>query len=151
VIKKLALVCIFFIGGTTCFGQADSSLCPKHIEAPEYSAIARTAHMVGKFAVKISVDADGKVSSAEIEDLGIDSASQILGQASVMNARRWTFEKPPRAPYDLTIKYEYGFDKSLPVDHGDRPITKVILDLPNHVSIVSNDRIIMTDDSKSKN
>jgi TonB family protein len=149
VIKKLALVCIFSIGGTTCFGQADSSLCPKHIEAPEYPAIARTAHIVGQVAVKLTIDADGKVSSAEI--VNEDLATKLLQRNSRDNATKWTFEKPSHAPFDLTITYEYGFDKSLPVDHGDRPITKVILDLPNHVSILSNDRVMVTYDSKSKN
>ncbi len=147
--KKLALVLMFLASAITCFGQADNLLCPKHIEAPEYPAIARIAHIVGRVAVKLTVDADGNVSSAEI--VNEDPATKLLQRNSRENATKWTFEKPPHAPFDLTITYEYRLDESLPVDPGDRPITKVILDLPNHVSIVSNDRITMTDDSKSKN
>lgn len=145
--RKLGLFCIFFASGITCLGQADNLLCPKHIEAPEYPTIARTAHVVGQVAVKLTIDPDGNVSSAEI--VNEDLATRLLQRNSRENATKWTFEKPSHAPFDITITYEYKFDKSLPVDHGDRPITRVMLDLPNHVSILSNERMIV--DSKSKN
>lgn len=148
--KLTSLISLMLIAGT-CLAQTNPLLCPKHIEVPQYSVVAWTARMTGKFDVKVSLDSEGKVSSADIENLGIDSASQILGHASIRNAKQWTFEKPPYSPYKITITYEYGFDKSLPIDRqGERQITKVLIDLPNRVSILSNQRIVVAYGSKTK-
>jgi len=116
---------------------------------PEYPPIARTAHIVGQVGVKLTIDADGNVSDVQV--VSEEPYPRLLWRSTVDNARKWTFEKPVRAPYELTITYEYGFDKSLPVNHGDGPpIMKVVLDLPNHVSILSNERVVVAADSKMK-
>ena len=127
---------VFFFAGT-CFGQVGEPLCPKHIETPVYPSIAQTANVTGKVSVALTIDADGNV--ADVKATTTESnvpASHLLEAMTVTNIRRWTFAKPPVAPYKQTIVYDYEIDKSVP---SDGP-TKVSFDLPEHVTIVASGR-----------
>ena len=124
-----------FVG--TCFGQAGEQLCPKHIETPVYPSIAQIANVTGKVSVALTIDADGKVAAVEAATTEPNvPASHLLEAMTVTNIRRWTFAKPPVAPYKQTIVYDYEIEKSVPLDGP----TKVSFDLPEHVTIVASGR-----------
>ena len=117
-----------------CFGQEPLKLCPRHIEQQVYPPLARTAHLVGKISVAMTIDAEGEVIYAKAVTDGqdpFDTGIRVLNSASERNALRWTFEKPPRAPYEQTIVFEYKMDTTR---HGF--VTDVTFDFPDHVTLV---------------
>jgi TonB family protein len=152
--KKLIFSgCLLFLSALSCMGQTQQPLCPKHIETPIYPAIAKTAHISGKVVLTLTIDADGKVSDAKVMNEGSGSTN-LLGVGAVANIRLWTFAKPPSAPYVQTIVYDYEFDESLPPEGGPSSlpaITKVNFDLPDHVAILTNLRIIDVSRSREHN
>jgi TonB family protein len=119
----------------TCFGQVGEALCPRHIETPTYPPIARWTNLTGKVTLTLTIDADGKVTDAEAVTTESNvSGSKALEGGTVANIRRWTFAKPPSAPYQQRIVYDYEIDKSLPLDGP----TTVTFDLPERVAIVTS-------------
>ncbi len=138
---------LFFLAGT-CFGQGGEPLCPKHIETPVYPSIAQIANVTGKVSVALTIDADGKV--ADVKATTTESnvpASHLLEATTVTNIRRWTFARPPLAPYKQTILYDYEIDKSVPLDGP----TKVTFDLPERVTIVASGRSAQPSGSTERN
>jgi hypothetical protein len=75
------------------------------------------------------------------------AVSHLLEATTVTNIRRWTFAKPPLAPFKRTIVYEYEIDTSVPLDGP----TNVAFDLPERVTIVASDRSVQTSSSTKKN
>jgi TonB family protein len=146
-LRKLTPVCLIFLLAGACFGQASGPLCPKHIETPVYPPIARAAHLTGETLLLLTIDADGGVKEVKAAS---SNTSAVLSESALGNIRHWTFVKPPIAPYTETIIYDYEFDGSLPGDNGSNPITKVVFDLPNRVTIATNLRFIDTDKSKKQ-
>src|SRR5271170_8132371 len=55
-----------FLLAFPCMSQTQESLCPKHIETPEYASIARTAHISGVVVMTLTIDAEGKVSDVKV-------------------------------------------------------------------------------------
>ncbi len=126
----------------SCFGQ---SLCPRHIEMPAYPPEAAIGALQGKVTLTVTVDTDGNVKKVDaLSDTG------LLQKSAIENMRHWTFEKPPSAAVTQVITYEYKFDDSLPLNDHQNPITKVIIDLPNRVSILHNLSVINPSLSKKK-
>lgn len=122
-----ALICLVFCSAISCFAQSQQPLCPRHIETPTYPPIARGAHVSGKVILKITIDADGKVSDAEVTNTGVN----LLRQGAIDNVRQWTFEKPPVAPYTETLTFDYELVPQLGMP------SKATFDLPDHVTIVA--------------
>jgi hypothetical protein len=121
--------------------QARQPLYPKHIESPSYRPIAKAAHVHGEVTLATTIDADGRVSEVKDATNFNQTPSGLLQISAIENLRLWTFEKPSLAPHAQTITYDYEFDPSLPPEEYnlDLPsITKVVLDLPSHVSILTN-------------
>jgi len=140
--KKFLCGLVSLFAAYTGFGQtAQESLCPKHIETPVYSAIARVAHVSGKVILALTIDANGNVSDAKVTNEN-DKGVKLLELNATANARLWTFAMPPRAPFTDTIVYDFELDDSLPGDDGSHPITKVTYDLPGRVLISANVRFI---------
>ena len=56
--KKGSLVVLFlwFLAG--CSGRTQRFLCPRHIETPTYSALAKTAHVSGTVVLTLTIDAN---------------------------------------------------------------------------------------------
>jgi TonB family protein len=130
----------------SCFGQDQIPLCPKHIESPGYPRIARVAHVTGKLVLSVTIDADGNVADAELTN-----ESRLMGllkKAALSNLRRWTFTRPPSAPYKETIVYDYEIDDALPVDD---PNTYVKFDLPDRVTIATSRLSVQTSRPTNKN
>jgi TonB family protein len=142
--RAITLGCLLLTTTPICFGQAQEALCPKHIETPVYPQIARTAHITGKVVLKLTIDSDGKVTDAETTN--DDKWVPLLKRSTMDNIRRWTFAKPPSAPYTDTIVYDYELDATLK-DYE----TKVVYDLPDRVSIFAGVATIQPSISKSKN
>jgi TonB family protein len=141
-VKNAALGFVLFCLCEAGFGQTQGALCPRHIETPEYPQVARIAHVTGKITLTVTIDAEGNVKQAEAA--GGKSAEQkhpMLGKYAVENMRHWTFVKPRSAPYTFVFVYDFEFDESLPAAGGPHSlpsITKVNIDLPDRVTILSN-------------
>ena len=150
--KKSIVTSLFFLVTTISVGQTQPAICPKHIETPEYPPLARQTRMLGEIALSVTIDADGRVESVKVllPD-GKQKPYQFLQNAAIENMQRWTFTKPPFAPYTEVIVYDYGDDPSLPPSGGPKNLpvlTRVLVDLPDRVSILTNIPIINTDESK---
>ena len=149
--KQVALGCLLLCSAAVCFGQGTEALYPRHIEAPDYPPVARAAHVTGKITLTVTIDAEGKVENVEAtsEDPR-QRAHPLLQRYAVENMRHWTFAKPSAVPYMETIVYDYELDTDLPSEGGPRSlpaITKVNFDLPDHVTILTNVRMIETSSS----
>ena len=113
----------------TTLSFADSrSVCPKHIEIPVYSPIARAAHVSGEVVVRVTMDANGRVTRAEAL-----SGPDVLRPTSLDNIRRWTFAAPPHADFTQTLTYVYKFDEEM----ASESATIVTFDLPDRVTLVT--------------
>jgi len=128
---------ILFLAGT-CSGQEAMPLCPRHIETPIHPTIALTANVYGKVFLTITVDADGKVTDADISSAA--KSVPLLERSTISNIRRWTFAKPAVAPYKQAIEYDYEIDSSLPVNTPAR----VTFDLPDQITIVIGRTVLET-------
>jgi TonB family protein len=96
---------------SACFGQAQEPLCPRHIETPDYPPLARTANLSGKLTVAVTIDKDGRVTSAEAgTGESVTQAHPVLRKYAVENIQHWTFVKPPFAAYIESVVYENEFD-----------------------------------------
>lgn len=149
--KSAAFTFFFFCIIGSCLAQDQPGLCPRHIETPTFPQIARVAHVTGKVILSVTIDADGNVTNAEATNK--DKWVRLLKKSAIDNVRRWTFSKPPSAPYIETIVYDYEFDPSLPADGGPRnvgAITNVNFDLPDHVTLLTNVMTIETSRSKKR-
>ena len=93
-------------------------------------------------ALSTTIDADGKVTDAEVTNDGKWVA--LLKRSTISNIGHWTFTKPPFAPYKQTIVYDYQIDDSLPLDGS----SNVIFDLPDRVTIVGSGVSVQTSESK---
>jgi TonB family protein len=131
---------------TSCFGQ---TLCPKHIETPIYPPLARVARIQGNVTLKVTIDANGNVYNVEVADDPAHQAREMLVQSASNNMMRWTFEKPPAAPFIQLVVYQYKFDRSLPANNNN-PITQVHIDLPDRVTVLANDLVAQPGQSKKK-
>jgi TonB family protein len=147
-VKQIALGCLLLFSPAACFGQGAEALCPRHIEAPDYPPIARAAHVMGKIMLTVTIDSEGKVENVDaIAEDPHERAHPILQPYAIENMRRWTFAKPPAAPYVETIVYDYELDEDLPAEGGPSKlpaITKVNFDLPDHVTVLTNVQMIET-------
>jgi len=135
-----------------CLGQAQEPLCPRHIETPDYPPLARTANLSGKLTVAVTIDKDGSVTSAAAgTGESVRQGHPVLRKFAVENIQHWTFVKPPFAPHNETVVYDYEFDQSLPPEGGKKStpaITTVSFDLPNRVTISTNMRFLDTSISR---
>jgi TonB family protein len=126
------------------------TLCPRHIETPIYPTLAQIAHVQGKVTLKVAIDADGRVTNVEVADDPGHQAQQVLQKSAIDSMSLWTFERPASAPVSQLIIYEYKFDGTLPVNDHQNPITKVNLDLPDRVTILSNELVMNPSKAKKK-
>lgn len=142
--KKLMFSgCFPFLLALSCMSQTQQSLCPKHIETPTYSSIAKTAHVSGTVVLALTIDADGKVSDAKVMN-GDEPFAKLLGLGAVANVRLWTFAKPQSAPFKQSITYDFRLDDKLPLAGvDDNPdVTFVTYDLPDRVTIRANNHVL---------
>jgi TonB family protein len=134
-----------FLLALPCMGQTQQSLCPKHIETPTYSLIARTAHVSGIVVLTLTIDADGKVSDVKVTNED-ERFVKLLERSAVDNIRLWTFTKPQSAPSKQNVTYDFKLDETLPLAGvNNYPlVTLVTYDLPDRVTIRANSRVIDT-------
>jgi TonB family protein len=137
--RRVLLLALLF--AMAAFSSADEpqSILPKHIQAPRYPVIAKTAHIEGEVAVQVTLDADGKVSDALALAL-----PNLLDRSCVESVRLWTFDRPPMAPFKETVFCDYKLNaarKNAPSE----PL--VLFDLPNRVTIVATPELVETQNS----
>jgi TonB family protein len=142
--KTKMLGCIMLLLAGVLSGQGTMSLCPRHIETPFYPSIARTANVYGRVFLLLTIDADGKVTDAEVSNVA--KSTPLLQPDTISNIRRWSFAKPPFSPYQQQIEYDYEIDRSLPLNGA----TQVTFDLPDRVTIVTSETVINTSRSSSE-
>jgi len=149
--SRVLLLCMFAV---PCLGQTQPPIFPKHIESPTYPPLARQARLMGEVTLSVTVDAEGKVQRVvALPGSANRQASKLLRDSAVENMQHWTFSKPPTAPYTEVIVYDYDDDPSLPPSGGPKglpALTKVVFDLPDHVTISMNTPIIDTSESKER-
>jgi len=132
-----ALMCLVICCAMPCFAQSQQPLPPRHIETPHFPPAARAANITGSVSLSVTIDADGHVMKVEAM-----TGPKLLQTAAAENLQHWAFAKPPTAPYEETITYDYEFDDSLPGNDGTTAITNVNFDLPDHVTILANVRVL---------
>jgi TonB family protein len=120
------------------FGEDPPPVWPKHIEAPSYPQIARTAHVSGEVIVEVTLDADGKVTQALVV-----RGSPLLGRSARDNAQGWIFSKP-ESPHTQRLIYDYKIDDA---SKNDTLPPKVTFDLPDRVTIVAPGVFVPTQES----
>jgi TonB family protein len=121
----LAFLCV--AGAST--PSEKSGLCLKHVESPEYSAVARAAHVDGDVTLDVAVDAEGKVINVEFV-----SGARVLADGAIENVRRWTFKNPNRDPSSQRVTYEYRIEGM----GGEMAVSTVSFDFPDQVKVVVN-------------
>jgi hypothetical protein len=144
--KKLMFSgCLPFLLALSCVSQAQQPLCPKHIETPTYSAIAKLAHVSGRVELALTIDADGKVSDVKVTNED-ERFVKLLGIGAIANIRLWTFAKPQSAPYNANITYDFQLDDKLPLAGVNNypDVTYVTYDLPDRVTIRANNHELET-------
>ena len=143
---KPALLMLFLGLLECCSGKTQQDLCPRHIETPTFPPIARTAHVTGKISLMVTIDTNGRVTNVETAaDTSVQGTHPLLQKSAVENMQHWTFANPTSFPHSQTIVYDYEFDPSLPGEGGPSylpAITKVTFDLPDHVTLWTNLRIV---------
>jgi hypothetical protein len=150
-----AMIAAALIAGA-CFGQDQMPPCPRHIEAPGFPPIARTAYVTGKITLTVTIDVDGNVShvDATTDDPKLRDHAPLLQKYAVENMQHWTFAKPHSAPFTQVIVYDYEFDPALPAaggKHNSPVITMATFDLPDRVTITTNLSFIDIATSRTRN
>ena len=107
----------------------------KHLEPPlHYPAVARAAQLQGTVIVKLTIAADGAVLTAESS-----SGYPLLRDETEKLVKKWTFgcaNCSPRVPYEKTIKFIYRLEGE-GISYDD---TRIVMDLPNEVTITASPR-----------
>jgi TonB family protein len=145
--RVVMLGCMILLMAGSSWGQ---TLCPSHIETPVYPPAALAARVQSKVTLKVTINGDGKVTNVEPAGDPAKQAAPVLQKSAIDNIQRWTFEKPASDSVTQIIVYEYKFDDTLPVNDNHNPITKVMIDLPNHVTILANEMVLNPDKAKRK-
>jgi TonB family protein len=136
---------VFLLALSSCMSQPQPPLCPKHIETPRYSPVAKMAGISGAVMLTLIIDADGKVSDVKVTNED-QQFVKLLAHWAVDNVRLWTFAKPQSAPYKQNITYDFQIDGKLPLagvdDYPD--VTFVTYDLPDRVTVRANNHVVET-------
>ncbi len=134
--RQIVSICAAISFVTFFLPQSPEGPCAKHVESPEYPPISRTAHVQGVIDLIATIDSSGNVVDVTPPLLAPNDTRSLLVSHAVDNIREWKFDPPATAPYILSIAYEYKIDCSL--KQTDRPTTKVTMDLPKRVTILTN-------------
>ena len=115
------------------------AILPKHMQAPGYPVIAKTAHVDGEVEVQVTLDSDGKVSDA----IAVGGPN-LLYRSSVESVRLWTFDRPPAAPFKESVFCDYKLNaarKNAPSE------VLVLFDFPNRVTIIATPELVQAQSS----
>jgi len=123
-----AALAFFFVVGASAPGE-NSALCPKHIESPDYSPVARAAHVTGDVILDVSINAQGNISGAVAV-----TGARILSESALKNVRRWTFENPSRTLSSQRVTYDYRIEG----EPGQTAVSTTFFDLPHRVRVTVN-------------
>jgi TonB family protein len=100
--KATLLAALTLMLCTVCSAQV--ALFPRHVVAPTYPQIAKTAHITGKVLLLVTIEADGRVSSVEVT-----SGPPLLQRNAVENVKLWVFDRPAAAPFIQSVVYSFQF------------------------------------------
>lgn len=127
--KAISLGILVLITAATCGAQ--TSLFPRHIEPPVYPPIAYVAHISGVVVLTVTIDAGGRVLTAEAAD-----GPPLLVAVAIRNVQSWTFDRPAAAPFAETFVYDFRINGEAPQEgECTDPSSRVTFDLPNRVTI----------------
>ena len=101
-----------------------------HVESLTYPVVARAAQIQGAVDVKISIDSQGKVSSAFAT-----SGHPLLKKSAEKNIRTWRFDTSSSENRQLTVRYEFVLElprTSYP------PESRNLFDFPTRITVISS-------------
>lgn len=123
----------------------------KHVDAPTtYPHLARQARIQGTVSIHLKISALGKVLDAQAttEDPSL-KAHPVLQSQALQLVRNWTFECigcPNNAGYDHTLVFIYRLEgKEAPYNE-----SRVTMDLPDTVTIITNPPQVETSTAKTR-
>jgi TonB family protein len=126
--RLASVVLLFLMINPKLTGDAAGPACVIHLESPTYSNVARFAKLEGEVIVRVEISPGGSVTSAR--SLG---GTSLLGQEAERNARTWLFA--PGENRNIQVHYIFRLEKP---DVENNPPTRVIFDLPERVTVISN-------------
>jgi TonB family protein len=134
---RRVLFVIFAIGiGLTTFGDEPQTVMAVHIVAPQYPAIAKTAHVSGDVKVDVTISEDGTVKDATAVD-----GPPLLRRACQDAVRQWKFATPPSASM---VDSAYCVFKLNDTAKNVAALTSVTFDMPNRVTVVDTPPFLQT-------
>ena len=122
--KLLELFALLAIS-LNCAGQG--GLCVLRLESPNYPDLARQAQLSGTVTVRVTIDENGSVLSANA------SGPRLLREEAERNSRTWLFSRG--ATRELEIVYQFQLTEP---KLSYRPVPEVWLNLPRSVTITSH-------------
>jgi TonB family protein len=124
--------------------QGSPDLYISSLQMPCYPPLARQAKIEGQVTMKIQINKDGSVGSAEAVE-GI----ALLRVASLDNVKTWKFGAGPGET--VTRETRVVFEYRLEGDRGfDRCSTRVTFDSYNEVEIIARPPIVVSSDFAEK-
>ena len=118
---------------------AEDGLCIRHLDVPGYPSLGRQARLEGSIVLNVDIAPDGEVFSVSTSG----AAHKLLQQAAADNIRAWRFCSS-LAKQSIAITYVYKLEGG---EQYEPPAAKVVLDLPDHVTITTNPPKMQVDNS----
>lgn len=128
--KATLLVALTLLLSTACSAQV--SLFPRHVVAPTYPQIAKTAHITGKVLLLVTIEADGRVSNVELT-----SGPPLLQRNAIENVKLWVFDRPAAAPFIQTVVYNFQFGDDAFQKSCKEGEVRVNYDFPEQVNLLA--------------
>jgi TonB family protein len=122
------------------FAQGSNEMFIMTLRMPCYPPLARQAQLQGKVAVKIGMDKDGTVTTAQAVD-----GNPLLQRSATDNLRTWKIGGDPGqdlSKLTMTVVFEYKLEGE---PGFERCAARVIFDSINKVEIVAHPPRIMSE------
>lgn len=135
---KFGMLVTTLIMAVACLSQEKTQplVYVKHMEPPlRYPPVARAAQLQGTIVVKLRIGENGEILAIETRPAdGQVLGYQFLKHETEKFVKNWTFgclNCSPDVPYEHSLKFTYLLDG----EASSQDSTKVIMDLPNQVTI----------------
>lgn len=100
-VSRLIISAMFL--GCALLGAPANTPIPKAAVAPKYPALAALGRVSGSVAVRVTIDAAGSVTKAEVV-----SGHPLLRKAAADAARKWRFESAPIQSRTTELKFRFS-------------------------------------------
>jgi hypothetical protein len=134
----LLVALMLLLLSVVAFGQSGIHVCVQHLEPTfHYDRMARLARVQGTVRVRLTIESDGRVTSAvgTVVDQQY-KAQDILKQRTEELLKKWTFSCIGCAP-NSAYEHEMTFTYKLLDGEQEYNETKVVMDLPDRVVVTA--------------